>query len=206
MIQTQLIRIIVLLGLLFGVVPAQAADSAAAQPIAQLDQALLNIMHAGKATPFQQRYATMEPVVQQTFDLDSILQTSVGSRWQSFTPAEQQELRSEFLRFTVASYVSNFSSFDGETFTIAPDSRNVGAEQIVETHIVSPHGDPARLDYVMRQGGAGWRAVDVLLDGSISRVAVQRSDFRSLLAGGPAALVASLHKKVLDLSGGSGVP
>ncbi len=33
----------------------------------------------------------------------------------------------------------------------------------------------------------GWRIVDVLLDGSISRVAVQRSDFRSLLGNGGAA-------------------
>ena len=40
---------------------------------------------------------------------------------------------------------------------------------------------PTPLDYVMRQGEKGRRAVDVLLDGSISRVAVQRSDFRSLL-------------------------
>ena len=34
----------------------------------------------------------------------------------------------------------------------------------------------------MRQVNAdAWKAVDVLLDGTISRVAVQRSDFRSLL-------------------------
>ena len=50
----------------------------------------------------------------------------------------------------------------------------------------------------------GWRAVDVLLDGSISRVAVQRSDFRKLLDPGDAsALIASLEKKVSDLSGGA---
>ncbi len=48
--------------------------------------------------------------------------------------------------------------------------------------------------------------MDVLLDGSISRVAVQRSDFRSLLEGGPSALVDSLRRKVADLSGGAGVP
>ena len=61
-----------------------------------------------------------------------------------------------------------------------------------------------RLDYVMRDGNGTWRAVDVLLEGSISRVAVQRSDFRHILANGDAdALIASLQRKIADLSGGA---
>jgi phospholipid transport system substrate-binding protein len=50
----------------------------------------------------------------------------------------------------------------------------------------------------------GWQAVDVLTDGSISRVAVQRSDFRGLLmAGGVPALTKGLEHKVALLSGGT---
>jgi phospholipid transport system substrate-binding protein len=60
------------------------------------------------------------------------------------------------------------------------------------------------LDYVMRAEDAGWKAVDILLDGSISRVAVQRSDFRSLLRPGDAsALIESLQRKVDQLSAGT---
>jgi phospholipid transport system substrate-binding protein len=61
-----------------------------------------------------------------------------------------------------------------------------------------------RLDYVMREVDGGWHVVDVLLDGSISRVAVTRSDFRALLAeGGAARLIASLRAKVADLKAGA---
>jgi phospholipid transport system substrate-binding protein len=68
---------------------------------------------------------------------------------------------------------------------------------------VRPDNDPVKLDYVMRRGPTGWQAVDVLTDGSISRVAVQRSDFRELLRrGGVPALAASLTNKVANLSGG----
>jgi len=53
----------------------------------------------------------------------------------------------------------------------------------------------------MRNGPNGWRIVDVLADGAVSRVAVQRSDFRSLLrSGGPAALQKSLETKAAALS------
>ena len=56
----------------------------------------------------------------------------------------------------------------------------------------------------MRQEGSGWKAVDVLADGSISRVAVQRSDFRRLVSrGGAQALIESLNQKTNDLSGGA---
>ena len=184
---------------------AHAAVPEAAAPIAALDQALLTVMHNGKATPFAQRYAILAPVVQQAFDLDTVLETTVGPRWQSFSPADQQEIRSQFLEFTVASYLSNFGDYGGEKFEIAPDTRAIGSEQVVSTRIIPASGDPARIDYVMRQEAGGWRAVDVLLDGTISRVAVQRSDFRSLLEGGPSALVDSLRRKVANLSGGAGV-
>ncbi len=204
-----MMRIVTVLGFLvagcIGVAAAEAAIPEAAAPIAALDQALETIMHDGKATPFAQRYATLAPVVEQTFDLDTVLRTSIGPRWATLSPTEQQDIRSEFLKFTVASYVSNFASFSGERFEIEPATRAVGSEQVVSTRIIQPKGDPARIDYVMRQGAMGWRAVDVLLDGNISHVAVQRSDFRSLLEGGSSALVASLRRKVSDLSGGAGV-
>ncbi|TMJ56121.1 MAG: toluene tolerance protein, partial [Alphaproteobacteria bacterium] len=59
------------------------------------------------------------------------------------------------------------------------------------------------LAYVMRQTVGGWRVVDVLADGSVSRVAAQRSEVRSVLAdgGGPGLLV-SLRRKTAELSGG----
>jgi phospholipid transport system substrate-binding protein len=46
--------------------------------------------------------------------------------------------------------------------------------------------------------------VGVLTDGSISRVALQRSDFQALLAsGGAPALAAGLERKAVTLSGGA---
>lgn len=189
----------------FTLVAAHAATSEAAAPIVALDQALIRVMQEGKATPFAQRYASLAPVVQQTFDLETILETAVGPRWNGFTPQEQQDIRTEFLQFTVASYISNFGAFNGERFEVAPDTRTIGAEQVVSTRIIPTSGEAARIDYVMRQGSVGWQAVDVLLDGSISRIAVMRSDFRSLIGGGPQALVDSLRKKVANLSGAAGV-
>ena len=75
---------------------------------------------------------------------------------------------------------------------------------VVRTQIVRQSKSPVELDYVMRQTDGSWKAGDVLLDGTISRAAVLRSEFRHLLAeGGFDALLRNLGKKVADLSGGT---
>ena len=56
----------------------------------------------------------------------------------------------------------------------------------------------------MAEGDKGWQATDVLLNGTISKVAIQSSDFSSLVSNGDASqLIAALQKKVAALSSGS---
>lgn len=181
------------------------ADPAAVEPIQELCNALLNIMHAGASTPFQQRFAQLSPVVDRVFDLPAILQVSVGLGWSNLPPDQQSALMNAFRRYTIANYVNNFDNYTGQRFEVQPQTRSLpNGEQLAQSRIISSSGESHELDYVMRQAGRSWKAVDVLADGSISRVAVQRSDFRSLLArGGAPALIESLNRKTTDLSGGA---
>ena len=183
----------------FGAPPAAAASSQSA-PVEQLYAALVQVMKAGRATPFQQRYAMLAPTVEAAFNLDEILQSAVGPRWATMQPNEQAALRDAFRRYTIATYLSNFDSYSGQRFDVTPTPRAVGSDQIIETRIIPTSGEQHRLDYVMRPTGAGWKIVDVLADGSISRAAVLRSEFRGLLAGGAPALLDRLQKKIADLS------
>ncbi len=171
-------------------------------PVSELEAALLAIMQAGRATPFTQRCAMLRPVLQRTFDLDSVLKRVIGPRWGSLGAAQQAQLQAAFVNYSVASWVANFDSYAGQTFRLLPGSRPVGEDGwIVGTELVPVSGAPHRLDFVMRRTDSGWRAVDVLAEGSISRVAVLRSDFRALLADGTgAALSASLERKATSLS------
>ncbi len=177
----------------------------AIEPITELNQGLLTIMKAGSATPFPRRYDMLAPTVERVFDLPNILRACIGPRWASLGAQEQSDLGEVFRRFTVASYVANFTQYAGERFEVSPDSRPGVGGEIVETRIVPTSGNSVRIDYLMRLEAEAWKVVDVLLNGSISRVGVQRSDFRSLLGGTTDAsgLIASLQQKVADLSGGT---
>ncbi|HEX2940511.1 MAG TPA: ABC transporter substrate-binding protein [Rhodopila sp.] len=189
------------------VLPAWAADDQAViAPIQRLNDGLLQIMKAGPQTPFQQRFDMLGPVIDQTFDLPHILQASVGLTWANMPQDQKTMLEKAFRRYTIASYVNSFDSFNGQRFEIAPQTRAVGnGQQVVRTKIIPRSGGGHQLDYVMHQVNGAWRVMDVLADGSISRVAVQRSDFRYLLTrGGPQALAESLRTKSADLSEGAG--
>ena len=177
-----------------------------AAPIAMLYTALEALMRLGATISFRDRYNKIAPVIDGTFDLPTILRSAVGTRWDTLDEAAQGALQAAFRRFTIATYVANFDKYDGERFELTPALRQVGAAQVVQTRVIQDNGEPIRLDYVMRQTDAGWRAVDILLDGTISRVAVQHSDFRALLQNGDAtALIASLRQKTAELSGDSGL-
>jgi phospholipid transport system substrate-binding protein len=179
-----------------------AESDPSAAPIATLDQALRTAMKHG-SQPFPSRYEALAPAVDGAFNLPQILKTTVGLRWASISPDQQKVLLNVFRAYTIANYAANFDSDSGDQIRILPETRSVGSDKVVETEIVPTTGDPIRIDYVMRQGPSGWQAVDVLETGTISQVAVQRSDFRTVLEGGADKLIDSLKAKVDKLSGGT---
>lgn len=180
------------------------ADPAAVALIQYFCNALIQVMRLGATTPFSRRLSVLAPAIDATFDLDRILQVSVGLGWSAMPPTQKAALQSAFRTYTIASYVNSFDSYTGQRFTVSPTARSLSdGGQVVATQIISPSGDSHRLDYVMNRGAQGWKAVDVLEDGTISQVAVQRSDFRrTLQQGGAPALVASLQRKSRQLAGG----
>jgi phospholipid transport system substrate-binding protein len=175
-----------------------------AQPLHDLHSALEATMRAGRTTPFPDRFDALAPVVDQVFDLETVLKVSVGLRWDGMDGDVRDRLLRAYRRFTVATYVANFDRYDGKRFEVLPGARASGTDRIVGTELVTRGGQHVRIDYVMRVAGDTWRAVDILWEGSISRVAVQRSDFRKILVSGDAeALIASLRRKIADLSDGA---
>ncbi|MGD0104232.1 MAG: ABC transporter substrate-binding protein [Rhodopila sp.] len=187
--------------------PNALADSSpdAAATIKQFNVALLAAMQAGGRTDFNHRFQALASAVDRAFDLRTVLSVSVGLGWASLSQDQQGRLLDAFRRYTVVSYVANFDSYAGQTFTVSPEMRSLDADRVaVKSRIRPLKGDATELDYVMKRTPSGWKVVDVLAAGSISRVAVQRSDFRRLLSqGGGDALLASLQRKTFDLSGGA---
>lgn len=190
------------MALLFLAGPAAASDITA--PIEQLDAGLLQVMKAGKAAPFQQRYDVLAPLVTRAIDLDAILEGGVGSAWASLSPADKAALKTAFQRYSIATYVANFDEYGGEKLELYPPA--AGSDPVVKVKIVpGKAGDDTHvLGYVMRQTAGTWKAIDVTADTSISQVVAQQEEIRALVkTGGPSGLYVRLQQKTAELSGGA---
>lgn len=179
---------------LFAATPAraEAPDPAAAQVQGFYDVLLDSMKHA-KELGVKGRYDKLKPAITKAFDLQGMMRAAVGAKWASFTPAEQSALTAAFERKTVAEYASNFDGFSGEKFIVEPTATPRGADKIVQSKLIAGK-QTIPFGYRMRQSAGSWKVLDIYLNGVISQLATQRSDFAATVAsGGAQALTKQLN-------------
>ena len=181
---------------------ALVADMAAALPPGPEDSVrsfysvLLMTMKNGPAMGQSGRYAALAPVVNTVFDVRFMARLAVGPSWDGLTPAQQQQLVQAFGRYVSATYADRFDSYSGQELEVTGD-QPYGGGAIVETRILRAGQQPVTINYLMRQNQGVWQISDVYLDGTISQVATQRSEFHSiLLRQGVEGLISTLTRKV----------
>ena len=157
---------------------------------------LLGNMREGRVLGESGRLARLAPVVDRSFDIPAMTRLAIGPSWASLTPAQQQQLIAAFGHYVAATYADQFDTYSGEQLQVTGE-RPLGADVVVETRIVKSKSDVTRLDSLWRQDQGGRRISDVYLDGSISQLAVHRSEFHSILRReGVDGLVIALNREV----------
>lgn len=159
-------------------------------------EVLLATMKNGRALGQTGRYAALAPVVNSVFDVPFMARLAVGPSWDTLSPEQQQQIVIAFGRYVSATYADRFDSYSGEQLQVTGDEPyDSGA--IVETRIVRAGEQPVTINYMMRQHQGVWQISDVYLDGTISQLATQRSEFHSILARyGVGGLISTLDRKV----------
>jgi phospholipid transport system substrate-binding protein len=180
-----------------GLPAQQAAAASGPQEVARgFYGVLLSTMRDGRSLGQSGRYARLVPVVNRTFDLAFMARLAVGPTWPTLAPAQQQSLTEAFGNYVSATYADRFDTYSGEQLQVTGE-RPYGPNVMVQTKIVNSNGETTTLNYLMRQNQGVWQISDVYLDGTISQLAVQRSEFSSILRReGVDGLVMALDRKV----------
>lgn len=157
--------------------------------------ALLDVWkQADELTP-EQRYDRLEPAMTQAFDLRRMIQVASGPAWAKATEQEQQQLEQAFQRYSVSTYASRFSNYNGQSLDIAEQREGPRDFVLVDTQISKAGGETVPVTYVLSNETGVWQIVDVIFKG-VSEMAVRRSDYRSILkSGGPEELAARLQEQ-----------
>lgn len=191
------------LGFAAALAPAPAAAEVAA-PVALIDtfhSGLLAALRASDGKGFTARRDKMKPVITKAFDTDYMVEVATGTYWDSMSADQHKALANAFRDMTVANYASRFKSFKGQSFAVT-ESRAAGKRTLVKSQLNRPDGDPVNIDYVVQpleKGGVG--IVDVRLGGTISELALRRSEFAPVLRDkGYAGLIALLQDKTKEIA------
>jgi phospholipid transport system substrate-binding protein len=157
---------------------------------------LLGTMRDGRTLGESGRYARLAPAIDRTFDIPTMTRLAIGPAWGTLSPAQQQQLLGAFAHYIAATYADRFDTYSGEQLQVTGE-RPRGTDVMVQTTIAKSNGEATKLDYLMRQDQGSWRISDVYLDGTISQLAVHRSEFHSILQReGVDGLVMALNRKV----------
>jgi phospholipid transport system substrate-binding protein len=150
---------------------------------------------------YQGRFDRLKPVVAELFDLPFMAEKSVGRFWKSAGDANQQALVATFSRFTVANFAGRFDGFSGQAFRTLGEEPSTHGTVIVRTHLDEPKDEGVELNYRLREVDGRWRIVDIYLNGTVSELALRRSEYSALIQReGFAALLAKLDERIEDLA------
>lgn len=183
-------------------VPARGAGEAApaTMVVEALHEALLSVMREADSLGFEGRFEKLEDPIDRAFDHERMIRVASGPFWRKATDEEKRDLLSAFRLLSVSTYAARFKSYKGQRFEILETRPGPQETALVSTRIVSPEGDPVEIVYVMKESDGQWRVADVLLENSISELAVRRSEYRSILKrSGVSGLIATLNEKSEDL-------
>ena len=72
---------------------------------------------------------------------------------------------------------------------------------LVRTRLTEPQGEGVHLDYRLREVDGSWKICDVYLNGTVSEVALRRSEYASLInRDGWQALIVALDNRIATLA------
>ena len=180
--------------------PATPDAAQATKVVEDLHAVMLGVMKDAKALGFDGRLAKLQPAIASRYDFPFIAEKSVGLAWKDFDEAARAKLVDAMARLAGATYAARMDSFDGERFETLGTQPAGQNTLVVRTQIVEGTGKHTSLDYRLRNTDEGApRIVDVFFDGTVSELAMRRSEYSSLLKkGGLPELLGALEKKIAE--------
>jgi len=183
-----MLRSIVLWLLLIGAaIAAQSPDAVPEQQgaapeavVARLETALIENMKAGDSMTFDDRFASLRPLLAEIMAVERMGRYVFGRDWASFEQSQREAFSEIFLDLSAATYAGQFRKFDGESFEPVAVQRQSEDRAVVKRLLTTGSGRQIAFDYLMTRDDAHWQIVTIITDG-VSDLAIKRTQYQSIL-------------------------
>ncbi|MFQ5667168.1 MAG: ABC transporter substrate-binding protein [Candidatus Binatia bacterium] len=190
----------------FVLVPTVRVGATGESPAAVIEKfhaALLSVMRRADALGYGGRVAVLRPVIAATLDLPYMAKKAVGRHWKAFSPEQRTRIVTTFSKLTVATYAARFDGYGGERFETLGREPGAYGTVLVRSRLIKSDGDDVDLTYRLHRASDGWRIVDIFLKGTVSELAMRRSEYVAVIRRkGFGALIAALNRKIRAYAAG----
>jgi phospholipid transport system substrate-binding protein len=180
---------------------APAKPSAASPVIDHFHAVLLDVMKNAVTLGVDGRKTKLAPALDETYDFPAMAQRSLSTHWAELTQPQRDKFIEVFRAMTLRTYATRFDGYDGERFETLAEEPSI-ANTVIVRSVLHAKDEDVHLDYRLRSTPAGFRVIDVYLSGTVSELALRRSEYTSLFErDGFDALVSALERKIADAPG-----
>jgi phospholipid transport system substrate-binding protein len=188
-----------------------AAPAAAAEEAVGLIEQFCNVLHEtlrdADALGYEGRLKKLTPEIEKTFDLDFMARTAIGQQWKDLSEDERRRWVDAFSRMTIANYAGRFNHYTGQSFEVLGSEVGSNDTLFVRTRVIVPNEENVDVSYRMRDAGEQWKVIDVYLKGTVSELALRRSEFSAVLKReGIDGLLRSIDEKIASLKAEGDAP
>ncbi len=176
----------------------EAADlSAARAPVVAFYLELTDTMKNAESLGLEGRRKKLAPAIEQAYDIPLMAAKVLGRHWRDLSDEDKGRWVETFRQITVSTYAERFDGWSGEELLVIDATVGARDTRIVHTKIGRPNADAVDIHYRMKERQGRWRIMDVYLNGTISELALRRSEYGSVIkADGLAVLIERLESKI----------
>jgi phospholipid transport system substrate-binding protein len=190
--------------LLLAAPTAIGASQTPTQVVDGLHATLLEVMRDAVKLGYEGRAAKLAPAIPEFYDVGFMAEKSVGRHWKTASEGDRERLQAAFLRFTVANYAGQFDGYSGQHFETLGEEPAPMSTVLVRSRLVNPKKENVQLNYRMHQVDGRWKIIDVYLDGTVSELALRRSEFSGIVSRENFdALIAAIDARIAALASGA---
>lgn len=190
-------------GLTPAVAEVRPEHADAAQVVQRFSDTMTDVLQHADELGYEGRLERLRGVMGETFDFGFMAEKAIGRFWRKLDDNDRERWRSTFSGFMTANYAGRLKKNNGQRFETLASDVAPSNTIVIQTRVIDPGEETVDLSYRMHQTPAGWRVIDIYLNGTVSELALRRADYSAVLKkSGFEALVASVNDKVAELKAG----
>ncbi|MDT8397468.1 MAG: ABC transporter substrate-binding protein [Pseudomonadales bacterium] len=175
------------------------ASADAVATVEEFHLALADVMLEADTLSFQGRYDRLAPVIDETFDIETICRVILSKNWSSLDADQKALFTQLFFRLSTATYAARFNSGTKRRFSTVNVEELREGRVLVKTEFNAPGLDVVRFDYILHQKQGQWYIISATANG-VNDLALKRSEYTAIFnSSGFEGLVSTLESKILEL-------